>query len=66
MLARACAPRLCWCPLLPAFSPHQLNSTQTSLLGELRELGASISRDIFLESPNVQFNQIAGLQEAKQ
>lgn len=38
---------------------------QTSLLGELRELGSAISRDIYLDSPNVHWGDIAGLDEAK-
>jgi SpoVK/Ycf46/Vps4 family AAA+-type ATPase len=38
---------------------------QTSLLGDLRELGSAISRDIYLDSPNVHWGDIAGLDEAK-
>lgn len=38
---------------------------QTTLLGELRQLGAAISQDIYLESPNVKFADIAGLADAK-
>jgi SpoVK/Ycf46/Vps4 family AAA+-type ATPase len=38
---------------------------QTSLLGDLRELGSAISRDIYLDSPNVHWADIAGLDEAK-
>lgn len=38
---------------------------QTSLLGELRQLGAAISQDIYQESPNVKWSDIAGLTEAK-
>jgi katanin p60 ATPase-containing subunit A1 len=36
------------------------------VLGELAELGAAISRDIFTHSPNVRFADIAGLADAKQ
>lgn len=38
---------------------------QTTLLGELRQLGEAISQDIFQESPNVKFSDIAGLADAK-
>lgn len=38
---------------------------QVTLLGEMRELGSAISRDIYLESPNVHWGDIAGLEEAK-
>jgi katanin p60 ATPase-containing subunit A1 len=38
---------------------------QTTLLGELRQLGAAISQDIFQESPNVKWTDIAGLADAK-
>lgn len=38
---------------------------QTTLLGELRQLGAAISQDIYQESPNVKWSDIAGLTDAK-
>jgi katanin p60 ATPase-containing subunit A1 len=38
---------------------------QTTLLGELRQLGAAISQDIYQESPNVRWSDIAGLTDAK-
>jgi katanin p60 ATPase-containing subunit A1 len=42
-----------------------LHSLQTTLLGELRQLGAAISQDIYQESPNVKWSDIKGLTEAK-
>lgn len=33
--------------------------------GELRDLGAALTRDIFTDSPNVRWDDIAGLGEAK-
>uniref|UniRef100_A0A383VC06 Katanin p60 ATPase-containing subunit A-like 2 n=1 Tax=Tetradesmus obliquus TaxID=3088 RepID=A0A383VC06_TETOB len=42
-----------------------LKPLPTSLLGDLRELGSAISRDIYLDSPNVHWGDIAGLDEAK-
>lgn len=47
---------LCMCAVL---------CLQTTLLGELRQLGAAISQDIFQESPNVKWTDIAGLADAK-
>ncbi|KAF6256210.1 katanin p60 catalytic subunit [Scenedesmus sp. NREL 46B-D3] len=50
----------------PQPAPQQYSSNwQTSLLGDLRELGSAISRDIYLDSPNVHWGDIAGLDEAK-
>ena len=34
---------------------------QASLQGEMRELGAAITRDIFTENPNVRWEDISGL-----
>eukprot|EP00775_Hariotina_reticulata_P012382 gene12382-12516_t len=42
-----------------------LKPLPSSLLGELQELGSAISRDIYLDSPNVHWSDIAGLDEAK-
>lgn len=58
-------PSLLRLPLpLPALYPC-LPVLQTTLAGELRQLGAAISQDIFQESPNVKWGDIAGLADAK-
>ena len=38
---------------------------QASLQGELRELGAAITRDIFTDNPSVRWEDISGLEAAK-
>ncbi len=42
-----------------------VNSTPSCHQGELRDLGAALTRDIFTDSPNVRWDDIAGLGEAK-
>ena len=37
---------------------------QASLQGEMRELGAAITRDIFTDNPNVRWEDISGLDQA--
>jgi hypothetical protein len=38
---------------------------QGRLLGEYGELAAAVTRDIYMESPQVSWSDIAGLEEAK-
>ncbi|KAG2495460.1 hypothetical protein HYH03_006405 [Edaphochlamys debaryana] len=47
------------------FERRVLKPLPASLQGELRDLGAAISRDIFTASPNVRWDDIAGLDQAK-
>jgi uncharacterized protein with HEPN domain len=62
MTVAAAAPRL-W---LKGCYRHTLAvSLQLHLTGEYGELAAAISRDIYVESPDVSWEQIAGLDEAK-
>jgi hypothetical protein len=55
-----------WVRALPATSfVAGMLLLQACLMGELRELGQAISRDIYLESPNVVWQDIVGLEDAK-
>eukprot|EP00798_Chlamydomonas_sp_ICE-L_P014650 gene14650-20684_t len=42
-----------------------LMAKQASLQGDLKDLGAAIQRDIFTDNPNVRWEDISGLEEAK-
>ncbi|EFJ42697.1 katanin p60 catalytic subunit [Volvox carteri f. nagariensis] len=47
------------------FERRVLKPLPPQLQGELRDLGAAITRDIFTDSPNVRWDDIAGLDQAK-
>ncbi|GFR44570.1 hypothetical protein Agub_g5843 [Astrephomene gubernaculifera] len=47
------------------FERRVLKPLPAHLQGELRDLGAALSRDIFTESPHVRWEDIAGLEGAK-
>ncbi|GAX76581.1 hypothetical protein CEUSTIGMA_g4027.t1 [Chlamydomonas eustigma] len=47
------------------FERRVLKPLPASLQGEMRELGAAITRDIFTENPNVRWEDISGLEQAK-
>ncbi|KAG2428803.1 hypothetical protein HXX76_011503 [Chlamydomonas incerta] len=47
------------------FERRVLKPLPPQLQGELRDLGAAITRDIFTDSPNVRWEDIAGLDSAK-
>ncbi len=49
----------------PLLAPLPVYSLPSPPQGELRDLGAAITRDIFTDSPNVRWEDIAGLDQAK-
>ncbi|GFH08904.1 p60 katanin-like 2, partial [Haematococcus lacustris] len=47
------------------FQRRVMKPLPAHLAGELRDLGAAITRDIFTDNPNVRWEDIAGLDTAK-